>query len=68
MNAHSIKVIAALIVFTVFAFYAVFYGGINPDTCACVMAFVLFGGVCYAFKDELAEWQKEQTEKNRKRG
>lgn len=63
MSKHSIKVISVLVVFTIFAFYAVFYGGIDPDTCACVMAFVLFGGVCYAFKDELEEWQMEQRER-----
>lgn len=57
MSKHSVKVIAALIVFTVFAFYAI-YSGINADTCACVMALVLLGGVCNAFKDELEEWQR----------
>jgi hypothetical protein len=56
MSKHSIKVIAALIVFTVFAFYAVFYGGLDADTCACVYGLVAFIGIGYAFKDDIKEW------------
>lgn len=60
MNKHSVKVIAALVVFTVFTFYAVFYGGLDADTCACVYGVAAFLGVPYAFKDELDEWRRER--------
>lgn len=59
MSKHSVKVIAALVVFTVFTFYAI-YGGLDADTCACVYGVVTFLGVPYAFKDELNEWRRER--------